>query len=201
MSNYLFISAHPDDVEISAMGFMLSLLRQGHTCHMMVCCGNDNDRQREQQDVFEDIHLKHRNFCGTICPYLDGNLEGSVDLIRNDVENKIRDNKIDVVVSHFPKDTHRDHRAVAQACIDAARTISLIQFESPNVYEFEPNFYVPLTQEDLDQKILLMQRHTSQNLRTKNFYLDKIRAMAAYRGQAVYEQYAEAFHIHRLKAK
>lgn len=197
--NVLVVAAHPDDCEISCMGYVIDLLERGHEVTAAVMAVVDPDRRLELNMSFNALCRDYDNFSFVTRDFADGKLHDSESRIKNFVETTIDRNSIDLVITHFPKDTHRDHRTVAQACIDAARKVSLIFFESPNVYEFEPNYYVPLSERVLERKIEQMSYHASQNVKNDNFYIDKIRANAAFRGQAVYEKYAEAFHVHRWK--
>lgn len=202
MKPYLFVGAHPDDIEISAGGFLLNRLRRGHPCHMLVLGCDREERIEEQRKVFTQLKEEFNDFDQTIftydlCNYSDGDLDGMKLEIIEVVEGLIERRGFKVVVTHFPEDTHRDHRAVSSAVTDAARKISLLYFESPNVFNFIPNFFISLSEEELDEKVQLMSYHITQNRYNKNFYLDKIRATGIFRGQAVYSDAAEGFYAAR----
>jgi LmbE family N-acetylglucosaminyl deacetylase len=204
MRKYLFCGAHPDDIEISAGGFLLNRLRRGNHCHMLVLGCDTQERIDEQFHVFSQLEAQFNGYEKTLFTYdlfsySDGNLEDAKLEYIDIVEGLIERRQFDVVLTHFPKDTHRDHRAVSSAVTDAARKISLLYFESPNVYEFEPNFYCTLSEEELEEKIELMSLHKSQNEYNDNYYLNKIRATATFRGQPVYSPAAEAFHTFRYQ--
>lgn len=202
--NYLFIGAHPDDIEISAMGYLIKLLNKGHNIFMLVISLPSDENERiirleEQNKVYEYLSKNYSNFNYDTYRYTDGKLLNELLSIKNIIENYIKNNNCEVVITHFGKDTHLDHETVSKAVDIAARKISIINFESPNVFDFIPNFFVPLTKEELETKIKLMKLHNSQNIKNENFYLKKIEANAIFRGQSVYEEYAEAFYIKRYK--
>lgn len=202
--NYLFVGAHPDDIEISAMGLLIKLLEKKHqVCMVISSLPKDtyNIRKEEQNKVNSFLASKFANFVNLgFLEFQDSKLYYDTLEIKDELEKIISSYKIDIVVTHFGKDTHLDHESVSKAADIAGRKISVINFESPNNYEFIPNFFVPLTQEEIDMKIKLMTFHESQNIKNNNFYLDKIKANGIFRGQAVYEPYAEAFFIKRLKS-
>ena len=81
----------------------------------------------------------------------------------------------------------------------AARYISTFEFETPNAYNFNPSFFVELTEEEVQMKLDMMKCHSSQNHRNGNFYLDKILAISKFRGLACYTEYAEAYFPKRIK--
>lgn len=202
MKRYLFVGAHPDDIEISAMGFLLNRLENGDECYALVLTAKTEERFNEQHKVFDYIASKYNTSDKTLFHFKlfienfvfkDGELHKSKLEILHYVEEFIEQNKIDVVVTHFPKDTHRDHRAVSSAVTDAARKVSLLYFESPNVFNFVPNFFVALTKDELEEKYKIMSFHHSQNIKNNNFYLDKIKATAIFRGLSIYEYASEGF--------
>lgn len=197
--NILFIGAHPDDIELSAGGYLLNSLKNGHSCFAMVFSGLYHEiRRYEINNSFSYLEMKFPNFSERVYNFPDTELYKYEDEIKNIIEKNILNYDIDRCVTHFFKDTHRDHRSISQASIDAARKISIICYESPNVYEFEPNYYIKLDEETLNEKIKLMSYHKSQNDKNDNFYLKKIKAAAEFRGLSVYTKYAEAYHIIRM---
>jgi LmbE family N-acetylglucosaminyl deacetylase len=205
--NYLFIGAHPDDIEISAMGFLIKLLENKANKVFMSVIALPKDEEiksiriSEQFKVSSYLGIKYTNFRFlAYSNFYDGNLHNSLIELKNYIEEIITTYQIESIITHYGKDTHLDHEFLSKACDIAGRKISVINFESPNVYDFIPTFFVPLTNEELSTKIDLMKFHSSQNKRNNNFYLDKIQATAIFRGQAVYETFAEAFYIKRLKS-
>ena len=201
--NYLFIGAHCDDIEISSIGYLLKLLKDGHSVFMIVCTlpyikKEAEIRKKEQGKVVEELS-KYKNFKFEFFHFIDGELYDHFLELKNTIESFINKNNIQKVVTHFNNDTHPDHETLSKAVDCAARKISIINFESPNVFGFIPNYFIELSKEDIKEKINLMKLHRSQNVKNNNFYIDKIKSNAMFRGQSVYCDYAEAFFIKRVK--
>lgn len=204
MNNYLFISAHFDDIEVCAMGTLLKLLETNNNIYFMVMSRQRDDtvyniRRQEQENVIKQLVVYKNLFYLDEVKYYDGLLMNHTLDMRDIIEKVMAKYFIDTVFCTFEFDTHPDHVAVSKAVDMAARQKSVIQYETPNAFNFIPNYFVPLSNEDVTLKIRLMKIHRSQNDKNNNFYLDKIRATAIFRGQAIYEQFAEAFFIKRLK--
>jgi len=202
--NYLFIVAHADDFEISCAGFLMNRLKEGNKCHLTVLTsGDDKIRKLEQLDTIKLLNSKFNQnkilFTSEHLTFIDSKLKNNLSDIINYTEEKIKKLKIDVVITHYPDDTHKDHRSVSEAVSDASRKTSILYFESPNTQNFNPNYFVKLTQEDIDIKIKMLKFHKSQNTRNKNFYIDKVSATARFRGISIFENYAEAYSVGRIK--
>jgi len=115
----------------------------------------------------------------------------------------------------FPdRSFHQDHVAVYESCFAACRpgrapsVRSVVTFEVPNyvwfdrVTFFEPNFYLELSQSDLDGKLSLVGLYQTQVGREVS-PIDKkvVTNHAMYRGHEAGVPYAEAFRIHRKIAR
>lgn len=163
--NYLFIGAHCDDIEISSMGYLLKLLKGDHNVFMVVCTLPSDSlqadiRKKEQEKVIK-VLSKYKNFHFEFFKFIDGRLYDQFLTLKDTIESFINNNKIEKVVTHFNNDTHPDHETLSKAVDCAARKISIINFESPNVFGFIPNYFIELSKEDIKEKINLMKLHRS----------------------------------------
>lgn len=199
MSHYLFVGAHPDDIEISAMGWVLKLLRQGENVGILVLTSDRSTRSMEQDDVYKYLSDKYpKSFTFGMYGYW-GNQElcGNENKIKKLIEDVIARNDIDFVVTHYPEDTHLDHRVCSRAVTDAARKLTTVYFESVNCRGFVANLYIEIDKSILEEKMELVKMHNSQIIKNDSYFLRKVTSTAYHRGAEIYKDFAEAFHILR----
>ncbi|MCK4687633.1 MAG: PIG-L family deacetylase [Candidatus Lokiarchaeota archaeon] len=196
---HLFIGSHPDDLEISCMGYIVKLLKEKQKIYLYICSDGDKIRYDEQIASFKELK-KIGDFKFQIDKFKIRTFEENFTAIRNRLEEIIRINNIHYVYAPYVMDTHIDHRTLAQAAIDASRKISLIFYESPSSYDLEPNYFAILNKEILDIKVKLFKIHRSQYTKSNsNYFYNKIISTADFRGISIYEKYAEAYKIAKLK--
>lgn len=204
-NRYLFVASHPGDLEISCMGLIIKLLRDGDNIGMLVLSegtmgADPGVRSSEQESVFSSLLDKYENriFLLKRLDLEDGALYKHQDTIRDTVEGIIHQYGITKVVTHYPEDTHRDHRIVSQAVSDASRKVGLMYFESVNSRNFIPNLFIELDREQLDEKMTYVNMHDSQVRRSGEYFPHKIEAMSFFHGTSIYRTYAEAYCISRI---
>lgn len=189
----LFIAAHPDDIEFVVAGTAAKWARAGsHIRYVLVTSGDAGShepgmtrerlariREAEQRAAAQTIGVHDVVFLG----YHDGEVEPNLTL-RRDLVRELRRFKPDRVVCFDPTFilgdgyiNHPDHRAVAQAALDAvapAAAMPLIfpelrteGLEPHRVKEVwvasgaQPNTWIDIG-ETLDLKIAALRRHASQ---------------------------------------
>ena len=97
---------------------------------------------------------------------------------------------------------NQDHKVLNECLLTASRphvySGNIIEYEVENEINFRPNFYVPLSQNEIDKKIEALCLYQTQ-LKNGNATLNEefIYTRAKYRGRELYVQYAEAFCIIR----
>lgn len=186
----MVIVAHPDDAEFTVGGTVAKWAKAGCRVTYVVCTdGNagslDPDMTREK---LADIRrTEQRAACAILgvselvfLGYDDGQLEPTLDL-RRELVRVIRQYKPEVVICWDPTRlftdgdyiNHPDHRAAAQAALDAAAPASGMPLLWPEVgaahrvrqvYVYrndQANVWVDVT-ETLDKKITALKQHASQ---------------------------------------
>jgi LmbE family N-acetylglucosaminyl deacetylase len=193
--NILAIGAHPDDLEIGCGGTLCAMAAAGHSIYLLVLTGgeaggNPVTRRAEQRRSAKLLgaELRWGGFTDTALP-------GERELARA-VETHIQKIKPDLVLAHYPQDTHQDHRAAALAAQTASRYVgSVLCFEGPTTFDFKPSLYLDIGGV-LDRKLTLLGAHRSQLRRTGVrglSILETARAMAVFRGYQDRLKHAEAF--------
>jgi LmbE family N-acetylglucosaminyl deacetylase len=178
--NILAIGAHPDDIELGCGGLLIKGARSGHSIYLYNLtrgekAGDPQERTLELKKSAKYIGAKAL----FIDRFSDTNLTLSNDLI-NHIESCINICKPDVVITHPMTDTHHDHRAAAEATIEAGRNVSnILAYEMPLTKGFEPHLYYDIS-DSMDAKLELLSLFKSQS---HKFFLESkaIRGLAQYR--------------------
>jgi LmbE family N-acetylglucosaminyl deacetylase len=214
-SKIVVISAHPDDWEIGMGQFLIELLNPERENHLLLCVVTDGGaggyselRRKEQAAVisflqkrfpttflglhkdsyaFEDTEL---NPSKTLISYLERVCLGS-----------------DLVFTHFPDDSHQDHRALGMCVRPACRFVpNIVFFQSYTALNFSPSLFFEFTKDEMesrDGKLQLITLHQSQVKRYKGSNQDLLQdmyALASYNGFAckTAKRFAEGFVPWRL---
>jgi LmbE family N-acetylglucosaminyl deacetylase len=182
--------AHPDDAEFTVAGTVASWVAAGCEVTYVVCTdGNAGShepgitremlaqiRRAEQREACEILGVSETVFLG----YDDGVLQPTLEL-RRDLVRVIRQYKPEVIIAWDPTRlfsgnryiNHPDHRAAAQATLDAVAPASAMPLLWPEtgaphrvrrIYVYgndEPNLWVEIT-ETIEQKIVALKKHASQ---------------------------------------
>lgn len=135
----LVIVAHADDAEFGIAGTVSQWTAAGSRVAYVVCTNGDRGtadrgltpaelaamRQREQRDAAAVIGVTDITFLD----YPDGGIEPDAAL-RRDLVRQIRQHRPEMVICNdpyrvfFPFVSHRDHRGVGQAALDAAAPLA-----------------------------------------------------------------------------
>ncbi len=186
----MVIVAHPDDAEFTVDGTVSVWVKAGCRVTYVVCTdGNAGSHEpgMTRERLTEIRHAEQRAACAILgvsevvfLGYDDGQLQPTLDL-RRELVRVIRQYKPEVVIAWDPTAmfmgdeyiNHPDHRAAAQATLDAVAPASAMPLLWPEtgdphsvrqVYVHgndQPNVWVDVT-EAIEQKIAALKQHTSQ---------------------------------------
>lgn len=125
--------------------------------------------------------------------FADGFMEVSASTI-GQIEEEILKFSPDYVFTHFPKDTHQDHRAAAEIVksICFRKNINLIYYDSNSSFEFYPNFFVPINWIFKKSILKIFKSQMTSSM------LKRIEVKAAYYGSLSGYDFAEGFFIERM---
>jgi LmbE family N-acetylglucosaminyl deacetylase len=110
----------------------------------------------------------------------------------------------ELVISHWPHDTHQAHRSVALATLSAARYVrSIIMYEpifpaGRSYVAFRPQLYVDIGHH-LEKKEQALRAHVSQWRKYGDAWIDAVRARSHMRGYEIGVRHAEAFEVVRYE--
>lgn len=198
----LVIGAHPDDPETMCGGTMLKLKEMGaEVVSVYFTSGEAGIRGKSHEEARAIRKVEAQNACEVMgvrsifMTQIDGNAE--VNKARyEEMKALIEAEKPDMVITHWPIDSHRDHRLCSILVYDAWRrtgySFDLYYGEvmtGLQTQNFTPTLWVDITDYH-DQKVKAYYCHVSQGM-------DEIREwhdpMEVLRGMERHCKYAEAF--------
>lgn len=174
---YLFIGAHPDDVEFSCGGTMLRLADEGHEVYMVLMTGGDaspncSERERRSEQLKAAKYAKIKDII--MLEYRDGHITADSESVRQ-ISDILSTVNPDFAITHYPNDSHQDHRATAAIVKSATRRkCSLLYFDSYSSIGFAPNLYVDVSKY-ICGKVDLLKCHGSQIAKYRDRNIDFIR--------------------------
>ena len=213
----LVIDAHSDDSLISSAGF-LEKYREEYIYHfLLVACSDINLHHCGLVSKEARMH-EYRSFVeyfnGTW--HFDESLPFDADSLMDTlprktvvsaIEKVISDVQPDVMICHGPS-FHQDHTVTYEATLAAIRPTArcmpreIYIAENPTYVhsigpqtDIHPDFFVQLTEADLDKKIECLRKFFPSQIRDDGNYLspEGIKSWARYRGIEARCKYAEAF--------
>jgi LmbE family N-acetylglucosaminyl deacetylase len=221
----LVIAAHPDDIEFVCAGTIAKWTRQGTVARYVLATSGDAGthqrgitrkelarvRESEQRAAAQAAGAEGVVFLG----YHDGEVVPSLEL-RRDLVREIRRFRPDIAICWDPTRlfvggsyiNHPDHRAVAQAAIDALSPTAAMPLSFAEQVEQEglepyrvrhilvastdyPDTFVDI-KDTLEVKVVALRKHVSQ-LDGRRDYEALIRDWASNTGAQVGMPFAEAF--------
>lgn len=198
----LVIGAHPDDPETMCGGTMLKLKQMGaEVVSVYLTSGEAGIRGKSHEEARAIRQVEAKNACevmgvrSVFMTQTDGNAE--VNKTRYaEMKALIEAEKPDMVITHWPIDSHRDHRVCSILVYDAWRQTGysfdlyygevMTGLQSQN---FSPTLWVDITDMH-NKKVEAYHCHQSQGMDEIQVYHDTMERM---RGMECHAQYGEAF--------
>ena len=199
--NILAIGAHPDDIEFGCGGTLIKYAQTGHKVFLLVLTagnfgGNPEIRKQEQEEARRILGAAEIFWGG----FQDTELEDNRELICK-IEEIVQKVNPHIVFLNALDDVHQDHRAASQAGVSATRYVKEVLFyEVPTTRQFKPDIFVDI-KDVLDDKIDLLEAHSSQVYKTRVDNLSIIesaQSCATFRGFQGRVKYAEGFESLRI---
>ena len=198
----LFVGAHTDDIEHGAGGLLCKLMKGQSTNITYLCLSRCTDIPRNAT-ILEDQEVVTRFLTANkvtvdMRDFPNRRLAEHAFEIRELLEQVKEEFKPDLVITHWMRDIHQDHRLVAEESFRVFRNTSVISYEcTRSCPEFAANFFVDLTEQEVGAKIDLLALYKTQ----ASLYYNKpdvVRAVAIMRGVEVGIPFAEGYSVIRL---
>ncbi len=196
------VGAHPDDPESGCGGTMARYSSLGHQVYAVYLTRGETGIRGKSKDEAARIRTAEAEQASKILgaqPVFVGQVNGSTE-VNSDRYDEFRDVlaklEPDLVLAHWPIDTHRDHRIASLLAYDAwqraQRKFELYYFEvltGDQSQNFAPTGYVDITEFETKKHAACL-AHASQN--PEEFYA-RHDAMNRFRGMERGVKFAEAF--------
>jgi LmbE family N-acetylglucosaminyl deacetylase len=198
--------AHPDDPESGCGGTIARYSDLGHEVVVVYLTrGEAGIEGKSHQEAAAIRTAEAQKACEILRarPVFAGQIDGSTEVSAaryEDFRKVLEAEKPDLVFTHWPLDTHRDHRAtsllVYDAWLAAGQRYPLFYFEvdtGAQTSHFWPTHYVDITATEARKRAACF-THASQN--PEGFYGQYHDPMNRFRGLECGSKYAEAFVRH-----
>lgn len=198
--------AHPDDPETGCGGTIARYADLGHEAVVIYLTRGEAGIEGKSHEEAARIRTQEAQSACEILkarPVFAGQIDGATEINAACYENfrKILEaERPDLVFTHWPLDSHRDHRVISLLVYDAwlhgARKFPLFYFEvdaGAQTSQFHPTHYVDITSVE-PQKRAACYAHASQD--PDGFYKDYHDPMNRFRGLECGCKFAEAFVRH-----
>lgn len=204
----LCIGAHPDDPESGCAGTLTRYVELGHSVTVLYLTRGERGIRDKGLDEAGQIRTAE---CQKACEIMGaratffGQVDGATEMTRAHVEHMTRlltEERPDVILAHWPVDTHMDHQVASMLSIRAWMALG----EKPRLYFFEvntgsqtqgflPNTYVDVTP-SFEKKKAALFAHVSQD--GEGIWREHHEIIAQWRGREAGVKAAEAFvHLDR----
>lgn len=204
--NIVVVGAHPDDPETGCGGSIAKFVRDGHLVSIVYLTRGEAGRREGDHAATARIRtaeaLEAAEILGADAVFanqIDGKTSAEAVDVSHFVE-LLTALRPDIVFTHWPLDTHRDHRntaALTRAAWEQMRmSFELVYYEvmtGIQTYGFEPNVYVDVSSAE-DTKRAAIYAHLCQN--PSRFYPHHVE-MEKSRGAEAGMTRAEAFVVLR----
>jgi len=226
----MVVGAHPDDEVLGCGGLISKIKNEGGRVFVLfITNGTTKDfspngkstadeRKKEIEEVVKFLKIDGYKIA---FPGNDYHLQldrlGQKNLI-NEIERgkniSLESTKPDIIAFHSVNDYNQDHEAVAKAAFSACRPAprkskfvpdTILSFEEPMDFwslkgQNNLNFFVELSEEEINNKIKAISLHKSQIKSEKGHprHLDVIRAIALHRGSVIGKSWAEGYYSHKI---
>jgi LmbE family N-acetylglucosaminyl deacetylase len=197
----LCLGAHCDDIEIGCGGTLLRLrrARPDAEIHWAIFC-SDAARAAEARASAARFLGPRAAERVQIFEHRDGFLPWEGAAVKQRFEELKRRLSPDLILTHYQRDLHQDHRIVSELTWNTWRDHLILEYEIPK-YDGDlgaPSAFVPLSEDDVKQKVdALLEAYASQRARSW-FDAETFRALMRLRGVECQSRYAEAFYARKL---
>lgn len=199
----LCLGAHSDDIEIGAGGTLLSLMASGRPLEIVWCVASATGKRKIEAEQSAAAFLEKAprsrvitgEFKDGFFPYIGSEVKAWLDEIKRLVSP-------DIVFTHRRDDAHQDHRELCQLTWNLFRDHVILEYEIPKWDGDlgQPNVYVPLTHEELERKVTLLDRYFGTQRSKDWFDRETFKGLARLRGMECRAPsgFAEAFFARKL---
>ncbi len=200
--NVMCLGSHPDDIEIGCGGTILRLADRGDTQFFWSVLSGNAERGKEAREganaFLERVKLKKidiQQFRESYFPFVGAQIKDYFEKLKKEFSP-------DLVLTHYSKDAHQDHRLVSDLTWNTFRDHLILEYEIPK-YDADlgnPNFYVHLDEPLVKMKTSLICNIFKTQKEKQWFTEETFRSILRIRGVESNSpsKYAEAFYCRKI---
>jgi LmbE family N-acetylglucosaminyl deacetylase len=221
----LVLAPHADDETLGCAGVIQKYISQGSSVRTVIASLTLNDSKRYSKEESSYGTYSGRRRISELKEAMS--LLGVVDyhILYPDLSGKqLYDSKLDRIpraelvaniechieefrptVLYIPSITkHQDHEALHQAAIAAARPYfwngTILVYETDGELSFQPNLFISLTRDEITLKMKALKAYKTQIGSIRHpVHPESLFHKAKFRGNQIYEEFAEAFEVIRIQ--
>ena len=199
----LCLGAHSDDIEIGCGGTILKLMESYPDIKVYWVVFGATEKRKEEALASANAFLKDvkhkkivvQGFRDRFFPYIGMEIKEFFDQLSKDVSP-------DLVLTHYHKDLHQDHRLISDLTWNAFRNHLILEYEIPK-YDGDlgnPNFFVHLDKVMCQQKITHLMQYFATQANKQWFTEETFISLLRLRGvqSNAPNSYAEAFYARKF---
>ena len=199
----LCLGSHSDDIEIGCGGTVLRLAEQypDSVFHWVVFSAHgvrETEAQRAAATFVGGARLEGpllKSFPDGFMPFVGAEVKGVFEELKQTIAP-------DVILTHYRKDAHQDHRLIGELTWNTFRDHLILEYEVPK-YDGDlgqPGFFVPLPAELCQKKIRYILKAFQSQLSKRWFQEETFFSLLRLRGMECNSPsgYAEAFYCRKL---
>ena len=194
----LAIGAHPDDIEIFMYGLLCIFKTKKYSINLIVSTDGSlgGTKFENLSQIRKEETIKALKYLA-VPEFLDlpDSKLGYNQSHREILREKIDEIYPDLIITHYYKDYHSDHRVLSRLVTDiSGHKFPILYCETMMGINFNPNFYFDISEFFLEKKKAIM-NHNSQN---PSRFVELAHLMNSYRSaqcNAKIGSYAEAYYF------
>ena len=202
-NKFLFLGAHPDDIELGCGALLHHIVQQTEVLCVTL---SDNQKNPDLQNVRAEHH-KSMAVLGVsrekivLGPFTTRVFPDARQEILEYFLKLRKDFKPDLIFTHSKQDVHQDHNTMTDEALRAFRGITVLGFDVVrSSYDFFPHFLVEVTEEDVNKKIEALSCY--ETYRDRYYFNSELTCSIMIRHGALAElSFAEGFDILRIVGK
>ena len=194
----LLVGSHPDDLEFGCGATLSQIKNEDVRCVIFSDTTNLNGELilKELENSLSGVYgvnftlmrnIKNMNFV---------NQEVEIKQKLYDMKNEF---KPDIILSASRKSHNPDHRVLGESVLSVFQEQTVLFYEVVRGdYEFQPNFYNEVSEEDAEIKQDAIRQYITQTKKRDYAKSSIILSQLIFRGSQILKRYAEAFEVGRI---
>ena len=195
----LIVGSHPDDIEFGLGATLNQLKKENIMCIVFSDTVNLNGK-----DILEELHnslvkIYNVNSLVLMRNILNMNFMNQEREIKQKLYDVKKDFNPDIIFSTSRKSHNPDHKVLGESVLSVFQEQTVLFYEVVRGdYEFQPNLYNEVSEEDAEVKQDAIRQYITQTKKRDYAKSSIILSQLIFRGSQILKKYAEAFEVGRI---